>query len=312
MGSGERTLFRKAYGQVTHDKESPNLKESSVFDVGELTAVMVTVPTLLKLSDEGRLSFSDRVSRYMQGFGVHGKSAVTVEQLLRHSSVLPAYIPFFEQLSRDNRGKRVGILTSRGAHDFVLREITRFKVRGLTSRRQQYSQVGYILLGFLIEALTGLSLSTVAERVLFRPLRLRSTSYIDLSMLQRGAICPDPDVVVPTDGCSWRKRRLCGEVFEENAWAMGGVAGHSGLFSSASDLDLFLREVLRAQKGISRFLTRENIANMWEIPEENMRDGACSLWFWLGGALCRKPSFKYSAFSRFSRDYRELWLCALA
>src|SRR5690606_3144606 len=106
------------------------------------------------------------------------------------------------------------------------------------------------------EVLTGLSLEKAAQRYIFAPLGLKSTSYIDLSMVKRRGIAPVTDLIAPTEECPWRKRMLCGEVHDDNAWAMGGIAGHSGIFTTAFDLHVFARELLASFHRQSTFVSR--------------------------------------------------------
>ena len=262
-------LFRKAVGQ----KWSSTFPEAAqaagpmtietVFDIASLTEVVVTTTLLMKLISENKLALSDRLSRYVHGFGVLGKSPITVGQLLSHTSGLVAWHPFFEDLLKVNAGTRMGILTSRSARDFIVTAINRSELKQQPGTKQLYSDLGFIMLGYLAEVLTGISLDKAAYKGIFQPLGLKSTSFIDLSMIKRRGIHPITDVIAPTEECPWRKRMLCGEVHDDNAWAMGGVAGHSGLFSTANDLQRFLTELLFSAQGRSEFLPADIVKLFW-------------------------------------------------
>jgi len=232
----------------------------TIFDVASLTAGIVTTTILMRLIDTERVSLDERVSRYLDGFGVLGKSPITFRHLLNHTAALPSWYPFFEELLRDNAASRLGILTTKGAHDYVITTICRSALRGDIGTRSQYSDVGMIVLGALIENLTALPLDKAFYKFVARPLGLKNSSFIDLNEVRRGTITPDTDIIAPTEECSWRKRILCGEVHDDNAWMMGGIAGHSGLFTSAHDLHIVARELILSLRGESSFLSPE-IAN---------------------------------------------------
>jgi CubicO group peptidase (beta-lactamase class C family) len=157
----------------------------------------------------------------------------------------------------------MGILTSKGARDYVFNAINRGALKYPVGTRQVYSDVGFMLLGHVIEELTGLGLDRAAQRHIFQPFGLKSTSYVDLSMIKRRGIHPVTDLIAPTEECPWRKRTLCGEVSDDNAWAMGGIAGHSGVFSTASDLHRFATRMIDAYRGESDLLARATVSTFW-------------------------------------------------
>jgi CubicO group peptidase (beta-lactamase class C family) len=263
----ERAFGRKVYKDSKFTLESETalpMRADTVFDIAGLTNLLVTTTLLMKLVEFRQVKLEDRVSRYLQGFGVLGKSPITIAQLLSHSSGLAPWAPFYEDLVRENAGERMGILTSKGARDYVFNAINRSALKYEPGTRQVYSDIGFMLLGHLIEELTGLSLDRAAQRHVFQPLGLKSTSYIDLSMIRRRGIAPVTDLIAPTEECPWRKRTLCGEVSDDNAWAMGGIAGHSGVFSTARDLHRFAVEMIVASRGESAFLKRETVLAFWE------------------------------------------------
>ena len=267
-----REIYRTAVGHRGETEiksaQEVSLRDNTVFDVASLTAQVVTSTIIMRFVEDNKLSLTDRVSRYVQGFSVFGKSAITIAHLLGHSSGLPAWLPFFEDLLRENSGARMGVLTSRGARDFIFNSIKRIQLKSDPGTKQVYSDLGLMLLGQIIEMLSGLSLDKAAQQFVLGPLNMKSSSYIDLSMIKRRGIHPVRDLIAPTEECSWRKRILCGEVHDDNAWAMGGIAGHSGLFSTATDLTLFAQEMIDAYRGNSSFLRRETVSKFWTGPEE--------------------------------------------
>lgn len=264
-------VFERAFGQKVYTgskfaTEIPTalpMRADTVFDIAGLTNILVTTTLLMRLVEGRQVSLDDRVARYLQGFGVHGKSAITIGHLLAHCAGLPAWVPFYEDLLRENAGERMGILTSKGARDYVFNAINRSTLKYPVGARQVYSDIGFMLLGHLVEELTGLGLDRAAQRYVFQPLGLKNTSYIDLSRIKRRGIHPVTDLIAPTEECPWRKRTLCGEVSDDNAWAMGGIAGHSGVFSTANDLHRFAARMIDAYRGDDGFLARATVSAFW-------------------------------------------------
>lgn len=281
VGCRGSIVYHRAFGSKAlkyDDGEEPSpMQADTVFDIASVTNVLVTTTLLMQLVEMGRLRLDDRVSRYIQGFGVYGKSPITVRQVLAHASGLAHWHPYFEELLKVNAAVRRGIMTSRGAKEFVHNSINRAQLKYEPGTRQLYSDLGFMLLGHLIEVLTGLKLDKAAQRYVFQPLGLKATSYIDLTLIRRRGIHPVRDLIAPTEECPWRRRVLCGEVHDDNAWAMGGIAGHSGVFSTAADLHLFAAEMLKASLGRSAFLKQETIRHFWNAgrtsPVEGWRYG---------------------------------------
>ncbi len=267
VGRAGQVVFSKSVGNKSSlaDFNTP-MTIDTVFDVASLTNVLVTTTLIMKLIEQQKVRLEDRVCRYLQGFGVMGKSGITVGHLLSHTSGLPHWLPFFEDLLQANAGARLGVLTSRGAKDHIITQIVRAPLKYEAGTKQVYSDVGMILLGHLVEVLTGVALDKAAHKLIFQPLGLKSTSFIDLSMIKRRGIHPVTDVIAPTEDCSWRKRILCGEVHDDNAWAMGGIAGHSGIFTSAPDIHRLVSELIFSYLGHSGFLHRETVRSFWTPP----------------------------------------------
>lgn len=277
VGRDGEALYNKAFGfkNATYNKNVSQkpMNIETVFDIASLTSVIASTTLLMKLWEVNKVSLQDRVSRYLQSFGVFGKSPITIAQLLSHSSGLAAWAPYFEELVAAHGGARIGILTSKGAREYIYTSICRSQLKYPPGTKQIYSDIGFIMLGALIEVLTGLSLERAFNKFVAQPLGLRNTSYIDLSKIKRRGIHPVTDLIAPTEYCPWRKRVLWGEVHDDNAWAMGGIAGHSGIFSTLWDVHLFAREMLLAYRGQSSFLKRETVRKFWAPQSEFVEGG---------------------------------------
>lgn len=261
--AGKREL-ELAVGTRTGEEGSDPVSPDTVFDLASLTKPLATTLAFLFLVKQGRLSFDDRVTRFFHNFGVHQKTHVTFRHLLAHSSGLAAHRPFYKEAAKLAR-RRLNFLGSREAKEWVYEQIQREKLDQPPGEKAVYSDLGFMLLGQAVETISGLPLDRFCQRHLFGPVGLRALSFIDLSQVRAQRVAPISDRIAPTQKCPWRKRVLCGEVDDENAWAMGGVAGHAGLFGAARDVDALARIVEGASLGENDFLPQELVEQMWEV-----------------------------------------------
>jgi len=178
--------------------------------------------------------------------------------LLSHTSGLPAYHPFYIDI-RDAGAPEEGRLWGTAvAHDRIIDAVLSQPLSSPPGATCIYSDLGYMLLGRSLEVAAFLPLDRLIQRELTGPLQMRDTLYLPLAALSE---C-ETGRLVTTGYSEVREREKVGEVDDENAAAMGGVAGHAGIFSTAHDLFLFAREVLRARRGEGRVLTRPSALRM--------------------------------------------------
>jgi len=235
VGRGDAVLWRKAYGNRALEPVAESMTADTIFDVASLTKSVATAPSVLLLVEEGRLRLSDPVVRYLLEFAPDGgdRAKVTVEQLLTHRAGLPADDPIglYEGARADifARKYRIPLATAPGAA-FV------------------YSDVGYEVLGELVERAAGEPLDRFAKERLFGPLGMKDTTFLPL---QAGK---PAERIAPAERREGRWMR--GEVHDPRAYALGGVAGHAGLFSTADDLARFCRMILGSGRlGAARVLS---------------------------------------------------------
>jgi CubicO group peptidase (beta-lactamase class C family) len=152
----------------------------------------------------------------------------------------------------------------------VYGEIHRERLEYEPGTRSVYSDLGFMVLGEVIERVTGLPLDRYCHERIFRPLGLRSIGF---NAAARGLV-PVAERIAPTEDCPWRRRILCGEVHDDNAWAMGGVAGHAGLFASAADVDALAGRLHACWRGEDDVVSRDLVREFWTHPP----DGAGSTW----------------------------------
>ena len=220
--AGRRYLH--AAGQLGSDMPGA-VGPSTVYDLASLTKVVaLTTVTMFAVAD-GRIRLDDPVQHYLPEFMGAGKDQVTVRNLLTHSSGLPAH----RALWREAPGR-----------DSALALVARTPLDTVPGARMVYSDLGAILLTRIVEHAYGQPVDRLFARLVARPLHLGSTRYLPpRSWLSR---------VAPTERDPWRGRLVHGEVHDENAAFLGGVSGHAGLFSDATDLLTFGEWLLGRRK----------------------------------------------------------------
>jgi CubicO group peptidase (beta-lactamase class C family) len=219
------------------------------------------------------------VTRFCPSFGVFGKEPITFRHLLNHSSGLPHWKPYYEDIFKSDQGGQINFIASPAAKHYVFTQIHREKPVSPAGLQVLYSDLGFMILGEIVEAVSGTTLDRFCADRIFKPLGLKNTYFVDLTQSQ-----PVGEMIAPTEDCPWRKKVLCGEVHDDNAYAMGGVAGHAGLFSSARDIHRLLaclNSCLRGhdsflpQRLIQEFLSKDptvkssTYALGWDTPSKN-------------------------------------------
>jgi CubicO group peptidase (beta-lactamase class C family) len=194
---------------------------STVWDLASLTKVIGTTSAVLQLVGTGRVALDSPVVRYLPAWTATGAERITVRHLLTHSSGLPAWRALYKEASTAEEAESQLFATSPDT---------------LPGVRYVYSDLGFILLGKMVERVSGERLAAYDSANLFGPLGMRDTRYLPpASWLGR---------VAPTEVDPWRGRQIRGEVHDENAFRLGGVSGHAGLFSSGRDLIRFAQMYL--------------------------------------------------------------------
>jgi len=226
VGRHGRLVRLRGYGRLDWSEDAAPVTDSSLYDLASLTKVVATTTALMRLVDDGRLSLEDPIGRHLPEWDAGWKREVTVADLLLHRGGFPPFQPWW----RDLRGR-----------DAYRTAIAALEQEYPVAERTVYSDIGLITLGFVVEAVTGRPLDRYAEETVFGPLGLRDTGF-NPPASRRARIAPtEVDSV-------FRHRHVHGEVHDENAFALGGVAGHAGLFSSARDLARFADWILDAAR----------------------------------------------------------------
>ena len=246
VGRHGKVVFRRAYGNRAVVPTVEPMTVDTVFDLASLTKVVATATSVMTLVEAGKVRLQDRVAKHLPGFvsGGGARDQVTVEELLTHRAGLAADDPMALYV-----GTPQEIFDRKYKQPLVAAPGSRFL----------YSDAGYEVLGELVRKVSGLPLDEYATRYLFRPLGMKETGFIPLS--SPSARSPGLSVpasrIAPTERINGQIRR--GAVHDPRAYALGGVAGHAGLFSTADDLARFCAAMLKDGGGV---LSPAGVASM--------------------------------------------------
>ncbi len=260
IGRRDTVLYAKGYGHLTWRRSSPAPRpDSTLWDVASLTKVVATTSAVMLLSDRGRISLDAPVVTYLRHFSGPRKSEVTVRMLLDHTSGMPSYREYYRRTK--SRARAVELLYAE-------------QLDRAPGDSAVYSDLNAMLLGLMVEQITGERLDVFVSREIFARLSMSQTLYR-----------PPPSVhhrCAPTG--LWRGRPSRGRVYDRNAGLLGGVAGHAGVFSTGLDLaryaQIWLREGTLAGRPlvhpatVRRFLTRGPKSGSrllgWDTPDPTL------------------------------------------
>jgi CubicO group peptidase (beta-lactamase class C family) len=296
--AGGEVVLAGALGRFTYDQASPAVTPDTVYDIASITKVASTTAAAMLLHQRGLLDLETPLGDLLPGF-VAGRAPgdparqVKLRHLLAHNSGLPGYVEFFR---------------TSATPEALLQACLALPLEAEPGLRVEYSDPGFILLGQALEVLTREPLATWVPREIFRPLGLAATRFSP-PPAARSSIPPTEE------DTTLRHRRIQGKVQDENAWLLGGAAGHAGLFSNVPDLLRFAREILDASAGagnsrlfnaatVELFARRQgplgsSRALGWDTPSEPSSSGqhfsphsighlgfsGCSLWIDLDAAI---------------------------
>jgi CubicO group peptidase (beta-lactamase class C family) len=293
--AGGEVVLQDALGRFTYDEGAPEMNAETVFDVASLTKVAATTAAAMLLVQRGSLDVDTPLGELLPGFVVGragGDQArhVKLRHLLAHNSGLPGYVEFFRASTTPAE---------------LMRACLELPLEAEPGMRAEYSDPGFILLGKALEVCMRESLATWTRREIFAPLGMNATGFCPLPAAR-------PSIPPTEEDTALRKRRIQGEVQDENAWVLRGTSGHAGLFSNVPDLLSLADELLddRRRAGIEaetrRFFDAATVemfserqgpedssfALGWDTPSENSSSGhylsphsighlgysGCSLW----------------------------------
>jgi serine-type D-Ala-D-Ala carboxypeptidase len=275
--AGGKVLLEDALGRFTYEVDSPAVTAGTVYDIASLTKVTATTAIAMVLEQRGQLDVETPLGVLLPEFlaerGANDLARrVTLRHLLAHSSGLPGYVQFFKTAATT---------------EALMEACLKLPLEAEPGTRAEYSDPGFILLGKALEALTRGKLDDWAGREIFAQLGMTETRFCPHGVKAKEMISPTEE------DTTFRNRRIQGEVQDENAFVLGGAAGHAGLFSNVPDLLRFAEEILSAGTGagaevkcgrlfevktVERFAKRQgpegsSCALGWDTPSEHSSAG---------------------------------------
>jgi CubicO group peptidase (beta-lactamase class C family) len=284
-------------GEVSYAASYGSARDNTCFDIASLTKPLATATLAMMLDSDGLLKLDDTVYQWLAGARQPAHKRMTVRQLLNHTSGLPAWQPYYRTLPMSIIGTDVGKTA-------LMDEVKREEPVAEPGKKTEYSDVGYILLAEIIEQAGGTTLDEQFNRKIAKPLGLADTFFVRVTDMgaattkRRTATRADQHVPIPrhgkpgervgrkagehrrfapTEDCPWRERVIHGQVHDQNAYALGGVAGHAGLFSTAADIHRFTLELTNSYKGKSDWIPESTVQEFLKTMKEKPVGDAFSL-----------------------------------
>lgn len=276
-----QVVYREAFGYALLEPECRSLSLDTIFDLASLTKVMATTTAILKLMEQGQLNIWDPLSRFYPEWP-EDKSDISIHHLMTHSSGYQAIVRLWDQ----------GM-----SYEEKIQYIINLPLEYPTGSQVIYSDPNFILLGDLVQRVSGQRLDSYLQNHVFGPLGMERTAFNPLKKYA-------PDQIAATEQCDWRGRMVNGEVHDENAASFDGVSGHAGLFSCLDDTIRFVQMILNeGQWEETRILTPQTVKLMRrdETPALNQNRGLgwdlaknpkCS-----GGVLLSEQAFGHTGFT---------------
>lgn len=252
VAEGGRVALADAMGDAVREPVRRAANLETVYDLASLTKPLVTGLLCARRIERGDVELDQRVAHYLPEFDENEKRAITVRQLLTHTSGLPAWRPLY--------------ITAGGERMRALSVIAREPLETAPGAHVRYSDLGFIALGFLIERVAGARLSEIARREIFEPLALKRTFFNPGEAARTGVAACETGNAYERWMCAetgageyqdWREAVIWGEVHDGNAHFLGGAAGHAGLFSTARET---LRLASQFIAGLTELLAPETCA----------------------------------------------------
>ncbi len=262
-------LLNEGYGFQTYDSSSTQITRNTIFDIASLTKVLATVPIVIKLIERKKLSLNQELHQFFPNIIGFDKKGITIRHLLTHSAGFKSYIPFY-------KNKFIN------TEEEIVKSIIESELEYEPGTRILYSDLGFILLSSIINKIAGKQIDKLSYEWYYKSLGMNSTQFNpSLSLMNQ---------IAPTEIDNlYRKRLVHAEVHDENAFLMGGVSGHAGLFSNSMDIakygQLWLNKGLSNGKRIIqadqiiKFTQKDSLNGKeytlgWDIPSKNQDSSA--------------------------------------
>ncbi len=280
----DRIYHRQVYGHPTFPPPFNKIGFDAVFDLASLTKPLATGLAAMYLCSQNRLDIASPVGSILKDFKAPQWRNIKVEHLLDHTSGLTAWKPFYEEVVKMEAGTpskpgRPGLKPQKLAGTLKGKEIIRGLLATETPEKPTgtvaiYSDLNFMILGFIVEEISGMPLNVFCEREMYQKLGIEDLFFVDLT-------APKDKMAkvrrfVATENCAWRGKLLQGEVHDQNAWAMGGVAGHAGLFGTVDAVYQLASILLQCYNSKHPFMHSGTLRRFW-TKSQRVRDTTYAL-----------------------------------
>lgn len=235
-------VYNRSYGRQTYDLSSPLVDSNTVYDIASLTKTTATTLAVMRLVDQGKIQLDDKLSRYLPYLKHSNKKNITVREALSHIARLKSYDSYWKEAAGED-----------DPYMSVLNQIAKSKLN--KDKKYEYSDLGFILMGDMVKQVSGQPLDQYVAQNFYTPMGLHSTTFCPLDHgVNIARIAPTED------DKTFRHELLRGKVHDQNAYVMGGVSGHAGVFSNASDLGKIYQMLLDGgeYRG-TRYISKETV-----------------------------------------------------
>ncbi len=263
-----KIIFSQGVGRLSLTQPTISLTQDTIFDLASLTKPLATSMAIMKCVEDGKIDLDQPIGRILSTSLPSDKADLTTRQILTHSAGFADWKPFYLKLIKSAPEKRKKLLRK-----WIMEEPLEYKL----GTKDLYSDLGFMILEWIIEECTGTLFHEFLNRSFYSPLLMKNTFFSGTDLIQ-----VDKDNIAATENCPWRKTIMQGTVHDENAYALGGYSGHAGLFGTAGDIytlaDLLMAHYLGKRtdylspETVKTFFTKQNIvkgstrALGWDTP----------------------------------------------
>jgi len=228
-----RCIFHAAFGLRDSLTKFP-MTIDTIFDLASLTKPLATALAVMVLVQQKKVGLDQNLGDILPAFNKDPKASIKVKHLLYHNSGLADYKAFYKKIAHRPLEKRKAALRQLLVKEPLVHPI---------GSRVVYSDIGFMILEWLVEEICGKRFDHFVSEMIYNPLGLSNLFFVDLKAARK------PGVFAATEQCPWRRQLLSGQVHDENAYVVGGVQGHAGLFGTALDVHSLLGHLLSAYHG---------------------------------------------------------------
>ncbi|MEZ4271198.1 MAG: serine hydrolase [Myxococcota bacterium] len=262
---GSRVFHRKVYGSPVHPPPLRRISHDTVFDLASLTKPLATGLAALHLVSRSRMDLGAPLSKTIPEFRAPRFDNITLDMLLEHTAGFPSTRKFWHDIAEHDArvAKADRLMGTAKAAQFVKELVSDVTIEYEPGTKVVYSDVGFMALGWVIEGIVGMPLDVYLQREIYRPLGLADDLFFVRLDDARARARLKRRVFAATEQCPWREKLLQGEVHDPCAWAMGGVAGHAGLFGTADAVWRLLKTLLACYLGEDRTFLGGTVRRFW-------------------------------------------------